>query len=283
MGQEKLSVIIPTYNRQGLLPRALCSVLDQSRPPAEVIVVDDGSTDGTERLMRSEFPGVRYFRQENQGVAAARNHGIREARGEWLAFLDSDDKWLPRKLERQLEALRREREFLLCHTNEIWMRRGKRVNPMRKHAKSGGYIFKKCLPLCVVSPSSVVIHRRLFERVGLFDESLPACEDYDLWLRVSSVFPVLYLEEPLMVKYGGHPDQLSRRYWGMDRFRIQALEKVLGSGTLSPKDQRAALNELLDKIEVYLSGARKRGKLDEAAAYQSKRDDYMKLLHGKAS
>ena len=283
MGQQEISVIIPTYDRAGLLPRALHSVLGQSHPPAEVLVVDDGSTDGTERLVRSEFPTVRYSRQENRGVAAARNHGIREARGEWVAFLDSDDEWLHRKLERQLEAHRKEPRFLLCHTNEIWIRRGQRVNPMKKHAKSGGYIFEECLPLCVVSPSSVVAHRGLFERVGLFDESLPACEDYDLWLRVCSRFPVLYLEEPLIVKYGGHSDQLSRRYWGMDRFRIQALEKVLGSGTLSPADRRAALHALLDKIDVYASGARKRGKWEEAAAYQSKGETYTQWLEGKAS
>ena len=283
MGLQNLSVIIPTHNRVGLLPRALTSIHAQTLPPAEIIVVDDGSTDGTERLMQSEFPGVGYLRQENRGVAAARNRGIREARGEWLAFLDSDDEWLPQKLERQLGALAKNPELFVCHTNEIWIRRGRRVNPMKKHTKHGGRIFSKCLPLCVISPSSVVLHRSILTRTGLFDESLPACEDYDLWLRVSSLFPVLYLEEPLIMKYGGHPDQLSRRYWGMDRFRIQALEKVLGSGTLSPTDQRAAVSELLDKIEVYLSGARKRGKLDEAAAYQSKRDDYMNLLHGKAS
>jgi glycosyltransferase involved in cell wall biosynthesis len=283
MGQPAVSVIIPTHNRAGLLPRAVRSVLDQSHPAEEIIVVDDGSTDHTERVLRTEFPNIDYVRQENRGVAAARNRGIREARGEWLAFLDSDDEWLPRKLERQLDALRKEPDFLLCHTNEIWIRRGKRVNPMKKHAKSGGHIFEECLPLCVVSPSSVIAHRSLFERVGLFDESLPACEDYDLWLRVCSRFPVLYLEEPLIMKYGGHADQLSRRHWGMDRFRIRSLEKVLASGTLSPTHRHAALHSLLDKIEVYLSGARKRGKLDDVAAYQYKREGYLKLLQEKAS
>lgn len=283
MGQQRISVIIPTHNRVGLLSRALRSVLAQSRPPAEVLVVDDGSTDGTEERVRTDFPAVRYLRQENRGVAAARNHGVREARSEWLAFLDSDDEWLPQKLALQLEALDRESSYLLCHTNEIWIRRGRRVNPMRKHAKAGGYIFRNCLPLCVVSPSSVVVHRSLFERVGLFDESLPACEDYDLWLRVCSRFPILYLEEPLIVKYGGHADQLSGRYWGMDRFRIRALEKVLETGTLSPGDRRAALYRLLEKIDVYLCGARKRGKQDDVAVYQRKRDSYSQLLHGKAS
>jgi glycosyltransferase involved in cell wall biosynthesis len=241
-------------------------------------VVDDGSTDDTEGLICRQFPDVRYLQQENRGVAAARNRGIREAKGEWLAFLDSDDEWLPDKLERQLDALRDEPEFLLCHTNETWIRRGNRVNPMKKHTKSGGYIFRKCLPLCVISPSSVLIHGGLFERVGLFDESLPACEDYDLWLRITSILPVLYLEQPLIMKYGGHADQLSRRHWGMDRFRIRALEKVIDSETLADEDRRAAVRMLLEKIDIYLVGARKRGKKNDTEGYERKRDHYASLL-----
>ncbi len=278
MGKPTHSVIIPTYNRMGLLSRALTSVARQTRPPDEVVLVDDGSTDDTEGLIRRQFPDVRYLQQENRGVAAARNRGIREAKGEWLAFLDSDDEWLPHKLERQLDAVREEPEFSLCHTNEIWIRRGKRVNPLKKHAKSGGYIFKKCLPLCVISPSSVLIHRSLFEQVGLFDESLPACEDYDLWLRVTAIRPVLYLEEPLIIKYGGHADQLSRRHWGMDRFRIHALENVIDSETLSAEDRRAAARMLVEKIDIYLAGALKRGKENDAEGYASKRDHYASLL-----
>ncbi len=278
MGQPTVTVIIPTYNRMGLLSRALTSVARQTRPPDEVVLVDDGSTDDTEGLIRRQFPHVRYLQQENRGVAAARNRGIREAKGEWLAFLDSDDEWLPHKLERQLDAVREEPEFSLCHTNEIWIRRGKRVNPLKKHAKSGGYIFKKCLPLCVISPSSVLIHRSLFEQVGLFDESLPACEDYDLWLRVTAIRPVLYLEELLIIKYGGHADQLSRRHWGMDRFRIRALENVIDSETLSAEDRRAAARMLVEKIDIYLAGARKRGKENDTEGYASKRDHYASLL-----
>jgi glycosyltransferase involved in cell wall biosynthesis len=278
MGQPTVSVVIPTYNRAGVVSRALTSLGSQTRPPDEVIVIDDGSNDDTERLIRHEFPAVRYLRQENRGVAAARNRGIREARGEWLAFLDSDDEWLPQKLERQLEALRQQPQFLLCHTNEIWIRRGRRVNPMKKHAKSGGHIFQKCLPLCVISPSAVILHRGVLERVGLFDESLPACEDYDLWLRVTSLYPVLYLEDPLIVKYGGHPDQLSRRHWGMDRFRIRALEKVLDSDELSVEDRRAAAKMLLQKIDVYLAGARRRGRRKDASEYERKREHYASLV-----
>ena len=278
MGQPTVTVVIPTYNRMGLLSRALTSVARQTQPPNEVVLVDDGSTDDTEGLIRRQFPDVRYLQQENRGVAAARNRGIREAKGEWLAFLDSDDEWLPHKLERQLDAVREEPEFSFCHTNEIWIRRGKRVNPLKKHAKSGGYIFKKCLPLCVISPSSVLILRSLFEQVGLFDESLPACEDYDLWLRITAIRPVLYLEEPLIIKYGGHADQLSRRHWGMDRFRIRALENVIDSETLSAEDRRAAARMLIEKIDIYLAGALKRGKENDAKGYASKRDHYASLL-----
>ncbi len=272
-----ISAVIPTHNRSGLISRALRSVINQKRAPDEIIVVDDGSVDDTPRLIARDFPDVAYIRQENRGVAAARNRGIQESSGEWLAFLDSDDEWIPPKLERQIEALSSVPGTLLCHTNEIWIRRGRRVNPMAKHQKVGGRIFEKCLPLCVISPSSAVVHRSVFEQVGLFDESLPVCEDYDMWLRTAALYPILYLEEPLIVKYGGHEDQLSRRYWGMDRFRIRALEKVIDSGVLSPEDRSAAARVLCEKIDIYLAGARKRGKTEEVARYEQKRALYTKF------
>jgi len=265
-----VSVVIPTFNRASVITRALESILLQTRPPDEILVVDDGSTDDTAERVRAEFPGVRLIEQENRGVGAARNAGIRAATGTWIALLDSDDEWLVEKLERQLRAVTTELETVLCHTDEIWIRRGRRVNPMKKHRKHGGHIFGHCLPLCVISPSSVLLHRRLFETVGWFDEDLPACEDYDLWLRVTARFPVLFIDEPLIVKHGGHDDQLSRRYWGMDRFRITALEKILASATLSDADRAAAESMLAHKIAIYASGARKRGKLAEAQAYESR-------------
>jgi glycosyltransferase involved in cell wall biosynthesis len=210
-------------------------------------------------------------------VSAARNRGIHEAKGPWLGFLDSDDEWRPAKLERQMGALERHPEYRLCHTNEIWIRRGRRVNPMKKHRKLGGRIFRACLPLCIISPSSALVHRSLFDDIGLFDESLPVCEDYDFWLRVTALHPVLYLDELLIVKHGGHHDQLSRRYWGMDRFRIRALEKAISSGTLSDEDRAAAIDALLEKIDIYLAGARKRERWDEAERYQVKRNFYAGL------
>ena len=272
---SSVSVVIPTHDREARLKTAVESVLAQTQAPREIVVVDDGSTDGTREMLAREFPQVRYLYQENRGVAAARNLGIRESRGTWLAFLDSDDLWLPGKLERQWEAIARSPGARLCHTNEVWIRRGARVNPMRKHDKSGGFIFRKCLQLCVISPSSVLLHREVLETTGDFDESFPACEDYDLWLRVTARYPVHYLDEPLVVKHGGHADQLSRRYVGMDRFRIRALEKILAEDVLSAEDREAALRVLLEKIEIYRNGAEKRGRSEEARLYAQKKEAWL--------
>ena len=258
MSHPEVSVVIPTQNRRGLISRAIDSVLRQSWAANEILVVDDGSTDDTAGFVAVAYPDVQVLRQESRGVSAARNAGIRAAQGALIAFLDSDDEWLPRKLERQLQAMRESPGALLCHTDEIWIRNGRRVNPMKKHQKFGGRIFEKALPLCVISPSSVLVDRRLFDEVGLFDESLPACEDYDLWLRVCARFPVLFVDEPLMVKHGGHEDQLSRRHWGMDRFRIQALRKILAEPDLPDDYRRAAEAMLARKVEIFTRGARKR-------------------------
>jgi glycosyltransferase involved in cell wall biosynthesis len=263
-----VSVVIPTFDREALVIRAIDSVVRQTCPPHEIIVVDDGSTDDTAARIRAERPGVRLIERTHRGVSAARNTGIRAATGDWIALLDSDDEWLPEKLRRQLDAV--DEDAVLCHTDEIWIRRGRRVNPMKKHRKRGGRIFTHCLPLCAISPSSALVHRRVFETVGWFDEDLPACEDYDFWLRVTARFPVVFVDEPLVIKHGGHDDQLSRRYWGMDRFRITALEKILASDALGDADRAAAKSMLAEKIAIFAAGARKRGKLAEARAYESR-------------
>ncbi len=264
-----VSVIIPTFNRQAVIGRALASVYAQSRLPDEVIVVDDGSNDDTAALIKERFPDVIYLYQENSGVSAARNRGILEAKSEWLAFLDSDDEWLPKKLEHQLQSLSEQPNLKICHTEEIWIRNGKRVNQMDKHAKSGGWIFNKCLPLCAMSPSSIIIHRTLFNELGGFDENLPACEDYDLWLRMTARYPVLFIETAQINKYGGHDDQLSRKFWGMDRFRIASLEKTINSGLLNRADRKAAIEMLIKKTEIYLKGLRKRKKMAEIKYYEA--------------
>ena len=252
-----VSAIIPSYNRAHTLPRALDSVLAQTRPADEIIVVDDGSTDETEQLITQDYPQVIYLKQENRGVSAARNLAINQAKGEWLALLDSDDTWLPHKLEKQLEMLIEQPELKIIHSDEIWIRNGVRVNQMKKHSKTGGWIFQHCLPLCAISPSAVIIHSELFDEIGLFDETLPACEDYDLWLRITARYPVLYCDEPLITKYGGHEDQLSQKYWGMDRFRIHALNKCIAQEHLKEQDQLAAEQMLQHKLRVLLKGAQK--------------------------
>ncbi len=216
-----------------------------------------------------------YLCQPNQGVSSARNRGIKAASGEWVAFLDSDDEWCPRKLEAQSRGLQVGDSFRICHTDEIWIRNGSRVNPMRKHSKSGGWIYERCLPLCVISPSSVVIHDSVFEEVGCFDEGLPACEDYDLWLRICAFFPVLYVDEPLVTKYGGHDDQLSTQFWGLDRFRILALDKMLASGELGAGERAATREMLRRKLEILLAGARKRGNTEIIDQYSTKLDAMM--------
>ncbi len=252
-----ISVIIPTYNRAHTLKRALDSVLAQTRAANEIIVVDDGSTDATEQLIKQNYPQVIYVRQANQGVSAARNTAIKIAKGEWLALLDSDDEWLPNKLETQLALLEQQPNHKFIHSDEIWIRNGVRVNQMKKHAKKGGHIFQNCLPLCAISPSAAMIHKDLFAEIGLFDESLPACEDYDLWLRITARYPVLYCEDALILKYGGHEDQLSQQHWGMDRFRIRALISCLDNCELSESDYAAARKILTKKLRILLKGAEK--------------------------
>ena len=258
----EISVVIPAWNRRDRLGRALDSVLAQTLPPREVIVVDDGSSDGTAGFVRRRYPGVRLLVQENHGVSHARNRGIEAARGDWIALLDSDDTWLPEKLARQRERLAAPGAPPVCHADEIWIRHGRRVNPKRRHAKPEGWIFRRCLPLCCVSPSTVLIRRDLFREVGLFDEELPACEDYDLWLRIFCRYPVALAAGPLAIRHGGHPDQLSRRYWGMDRFRIRALCGLLDGAALAPADRAAARAELGRKLDIFQQGARKRGRAD---------------------
>ena len=252
----RVSVVIPTFNRATLVERAIDSVLGQTHSAFEIIVVDDGSTDNTSAILRNKYSDkLVVFQQSNRGVSAARNVGIAHATGNWIALLDSDDEWLPSKLAQQLALIKNHTDCLLCHTDEIWIRNGVRVNAMNKHKKSGGDIYQQCLPLCVISPSSVIFQKQLLDDVGNFDETLPACEDYDLWLRICAQHKVHYLDQKLLVKYGGHEDQLSRKHWGMDRFRIKSLQKMLQLNVLSEDKQASTVTTLTKKIQILLNGA----------------------------
>lgn len=275
-----IAVVIPTHDRAALLGRALDSVFNQTAPPAQCLVVDDGSSDGTEALVRGSYPGAVYLEQAHRGVSAARNLGVRHANAEWVAFLDSDDVWMPEKLEKQRAALVGT-GYVLCHTDEVWIRHGRRVNPMRKHRKRGGWIYRHCLPRCAISPSTSMVRKDVLEAVGGFDESLPACEDYDLWLRLCARHPVLFVEEALVTRYGGHADQLSARHWGMDRFRIASLEKMLEAPGLPSAERRMTLETLVAKLEILVSGARKRCNHVAVAAYQPRLSRASALLRGE--
>jgi glycosyltransferase involved in cell wall biosynthesis len=264
----QVSVIIPTYNRAGCLREAVDSVLSQEFRGFELIVVDDGSTDETPQLLREYGDSLRVLRQENRGVSAARNAGIASGRGGLIAFLDSDDIWLPGKLACQVDFFRQNPELLICQTEELWVKNGRRVNPGQRHRKRGGMIFEPSLALCLVSPSAVMLRRELFDRVGFFAEHLPACEDYDMWLRVSCRFPVGLIETPLIVKRGGHADQLSRTR-GLDRYRIESIAKLMADGCLSAAQRIAAAAVLKQKCRVYADGCRKRGRHAEADRYET--------------
>ncbi|MFC1564824.1 glycosyltransferase family 2 protein [candidate division KSB1 bacterium] len=255
-----ISVIIPTYNRLELLQRAVDSVLAQEFKDLELIIIDDGSMDGTYKRFRDSEPPVFYYKQPNQGVSAARNSGISLARGEFIAFLDSDDCWEPRKLSVQSEFFENNPNILICQTDEIWIRNGKKVNPMKKHEKPTGYIFNESLKLCAVSPSSVMMRKEFFDKVGLFDEKMHVCEDYDLWLRTAYRMNVPLIPDPLVVKYGGHADQLSKKYRAIDRFRIYSLQKLLGE-PLNDEQRLLTLAEIKIKCGILMKGALKRGRI----------------------
>jgi glycosyltransferase involved in cell wall biosynthesis len=267
MDNPTVSVIIPTYNRAGMLKEAIDSVLAQDYSDFELIVVDDGSTDGTPQILNCHAGKIKHICQRNQGVSAARNRGIAAASGGFIAFLDSDDLWLPGKLTIQTEFLRSTPDALICQTEEIWIRNGVRVNPRKRHRKYSGMIFERSLALCLVSPSAVMVRRSLFDKFGLFDESLPACEDYDMWLRVSCRCPVYLINTPFIIKRGGHADQLSRQP-ALDKFRIRAIKKILDSQMLSADQYNAGVNMLKQKCALYAAGCRKRGRTEEAQYYR---------------
>ena len=263
-----VSVVIPTFNRARKVVRAITSVLSQTFTDIEIIVVDDGSTDGTNKVVEQFDDFVTYVaHSSNLGVSAARNTGIKTSSGPLIALLDSDDHWLPEKLAAQVGFFDEHPGAGVCQTEELWIRNGRRVNPMKKHLKPSGDIFEPSLKLCLVSPSAVMLKRCLLDKVGGFDEDLPVCEDYDLWLRISCRYTVHLIREPLVVKEGGHPDQLSASYKGMDRFRIKALMKLIKSGTLNEKQLEATLAELSLKCRIYGKGCLKRGKTEEGTYY----------------
>jgi glycosyltransferase involved in cell wall biosynthesis len=277
-----VSVIIPTFNRCQKVARAVASVLFQTISDYEIIVVDDGSTDNTSSALKLFGSQVTVITHPHQmGVSAARNTGVKSTTSPLIAFLDSDDYWLPEKLAAQVSFFREHSEAVACQTQEKWIRKGLPVNPKRKHLKPSGHMFSQSLKLCLVSPSAVMLRRSLLEDVGLFDEAFPCCEDYDLWLRVTCRYPVHLIDEALVVKEGGSTDQLSMNHPGMDRYRIKAIVKMIESGWLNDSQVTLALEELSVKCSIYGKGCIKRGKRTEGEHYLRLPEQVRELLKGR--
>ncbi len=263
-----VSVVIPTYNRRALVDEAVGSVLAQSYNNFELIVIDDGSDDGTADHLARYGSCLRLISRRRSGVAAARNYGVSVAKARYLAFLDSDDLWMPNKLEVQVAFMGQHSGAQICQTDEIWIRNRVRVNPKTKHKKPSGDVFRRSLDLCLVSPSAVMMTKQLFNQVGGFDESFPVCEDYDLWLRIAVDHAIPLVPRALVIKRGGHRDQLSHSMWGMDRYRIESLRKLLRRGV--PEEKREwVLDALKRKVSILCQGSRRRGRQHEAAAYEA--------------
>lgn len=227
-------------------------------------MVDDGSTDATSEVAKM-YPEVSLLRQKNMGVSSARNNGVMMAANEWIAFLDSDDTWHPKKLAFQAAHHKKHGNVKCSYTDEVWIR-GEREMPIpKKYHKPETIRFEEALEYCNIAPSSVLIQKKLFDRLGGFDESLEVCEDYDLWLRVLREEKIDLLPQKLINKYGGADDQLSMRHWGMDRFRVRALEKHLES-----EYDDVVRQELIKKYELLRADAAKYERSDDLERYRAR-------------
>lgn len=269
-----ISVVIPVHNRADICIEALRSVYAQTVPSLEVIVVNDGSSDDMQpvrELLSSR--GGQYLVQEQRGVSAARNAGVACATGEWIAFLDSDDLWLPAKLEEQLALHQRDPELVFSQTGERWIRNGRPVPQRAFQAPACGESFARSLELCCISASAVMIRKDVLLEVGGFDESFPVCEDYDLWLRLTRRYPIGLVEYPLVVKHRGRADHLSESVRAPDLYRLKAIQKILGE-PLSVEQERLARLALEYRISILETGARKRGLEHELREYAKIRETF---------
>ena len=270
-----ISIIIPTFNRAYVLERAINSVMEQTYKNFELIIIDDGSTDDTKILLsKSKNHKMKIYYIENSGVSKARNFGIQKSKGDYISFLDSDDEWLKEKLIKQVDLLETDRSLKWVHTEEIWVRNGVRVNQMNKHKKAGGDQFIPSLKMCMISPSTVLIERSVLFNAGMFREDYPVCEDYDLWLKLSAQFSIGFVAEPLIRKYGGHDDQLSRKYFAMDYYRIKSIDWVLTHLNLCPERLLQAKKVILNKCKILIKGYKKHHNLAQLPEIQKIESKY---------
>lgn len=281
MVNSLVSVIIPTYNRAEQVVEAVNSVLQQTYTAFELIVVDDASTDSTISLLRKEFAADTrvelIFLSENKGVSFARNRGIEMAKGEWIAFLDSDDIWHKDKLQQQVAYIKENPQYKIVQTQEIWIREGVRVNAPKTHRKRDGDIFAASLKRCMITPSSVMIHRSLFDKYGTFNETFPACEDYDLWLRISAFEKVGLVDKLLMTRYGGAEDQLSYTVQLQDIYRIKSIKQIIDAEILTGDKRTLAIKTMVKKCKILANGALKRGKSERYFYYIDLFERYSKI------
>jgi glycosyltransferase involved in cell wall biosynthesis len=274
MSAPLVSVIIPTYNRFDFLKQAVDSVQAQSYQDFELIIVDDCSDDETEKEYGNRSD-IRYIKLNTRSYpSGARNRGVEQSNGQYIAFLDSDDLWHRNKLEKQMDFMKDHPNVRICHTDEQWIRNGIKVNQKEKHRKGGGFIFKNCLQRCLISPSAVLMERSLFSEYKGFDESIEVGEDYELWLRITANEEIGFIREKLTVKRGGHDDQLSRKYGQIEVFRIKGIENALKSGLLNEEQKTNARDALREKCLVYANGCIKRGRKEEAREYLKKADAF---------
>ncbi len=266
---RSITSIIPVHNREQTVRHAIDSVLSQSSLPEEIIVVDDCSTDRTREILESYGDKItRVYLPENAGPSKARNEGVKLVQTEWIAFLDSDDSWEKNKLKSQIEYLRKYPFYQILQSEEKWIRNGVRVNPCKHHQKPEGWIFDQSLQRCLISPSSALLKKSIFDQYGGFDEDLPVCEDYDLWLKISRHHPV-GLERGLNInKYGGHDDQLSTKYPAMDKFRVKALTSLLKNEP-EPEYIDKITHVLKIKLNILIQGYDKRNNSTDANKYRA--------------
>jgi len=246
----KISVIIPTYNRENLIEKTIQSVLNQTIKADEIIIIDDGSTDSTKKILEKYDQNIRYIYQKNNGVSSARNLGINKASNEWLCFLDSDDIWHEEKLAKQIAFHTKYTHILWSHTDELWKFNSKIIKQKKHQLKPSGFCFEQNIANTLIGASTLMIHKKVIDDVGAFDERLIACEDYDLWLRILFKYELGLINEKLITKIAGHENQLSFSTKLMDRYRIIALQKH----TNTPYKE-SVLKQIINKCDILIQGA----------------------------
>jgi glycosyltransferase involved in cell wall biosynthesis len=255
-----ISVVIPAYNSARYLPAAVESVLRQTVRDVEVVVVDDGSTDDTPAVMAGYGPPVRYVRQPNGGVSAARNRGIAEARGRYIAFLDADDTWLPGKLEHQMAVLRDHPGRRLCYSAFTVVDADLRPISERHSQRAGTALEDLLLSGNVIgSICTVVCERDLFATAGGFDPALSQCADWDMWVRLARLTEFVYLDEPL-VTYRQHASNMSRGARLLEQDSLRVLEKGFADPGL-PANLRGARRRAFGRNYRVLAGTYFQAKL----------------------